>query len=454
MGEAYLGTKINNRSVGIKGAKMLNKVPEITIFFWIIKVLCTTVGETASDFLNVNLGFGLTGTSIVMGILLLVLMFFQFKSKKYVPVVYWLTVVFISIFGTLVTDNMTDAMGVPLEVSTIVFTIALALSFIIWYASEKTLSIHSIYTTRREFFYWLTILFTFALGTAAGDLMAESLGLGYLVTGIIVCAVIFTVSVAWKLGLDSVLGFWIVYIMTRPLGASLGDYLSQPQKYGGLGLGATVTSIIFISAILLTIVFLSISKIDLKRKVAEKTKPERRRFAVSFQVIAVILILMVVSVSGYLWRHNVIMNEANSSVALAQPQDTEGTSDTASQDPQGNTSGSDGQAPVQNTAGSASSPQATAAANVSALGDLSSFITIEEDTLNLVNKGDMPAAASRVDDLEYTWDNAEARLKPMDASKWTEIDKTIDKVLRQLRSVNPDAAACKTALESSLATLQ
>lgn len=215
-------------------SQLRNKVPEITIFFWIIKILCTTVGETASDFLNVNLGFGLTGTSIVAGILLAVVLFFQFRSKKYIPAIYWLTVVLISIFGTLVTDIMTDSIGVPLEVSTIGFTIALMITFAIWYASEKTLSMHSIDTTKREAFYWLAILFTFALGTASGDLMAESLGLGYLVTGLIVVAVVGATSIAWKLGLDSVLGFWIVYIMTRPLGASLGDYLTQPPKYSGL----------------------------------------------------------------------------------------------------------------------------------------------------------------------------------------------------------------------------
>ena len=195
-----------------------NKVPEVTIFFWIIKVLCTTVGETASDFLNVNLGFGLTGTAIAAGILLAITLVFQFRAKKYIPAVYWLTVVLISIFGTLVTDIMTDGIGVPLEISTIGFSIALLITFVIWYANEKTLSMHSINTTKREAFYWLAILFTFALGTASGDLMAESLGLGYLVTGLIVLAIVAVTAVAWRLGLDSVLGFWIVYIMTRPLG--------------------------------------------------------------------------------------------------------------------------------------------------------------------------------------------------------------------------------------------
>jgi uncharacterized membrane-anchored protein len=207
----------------------LNKVPEVTIFFWIIKVLGTTIGETAADFLNVNLNFGLTGTSIVTGVLLIIALLFQFRSKKYTPWIYWTSIVLISVFGTLVTDNLTDALGVPLEVSTIVFSVLLGLTFLVWYLKEKTLSIHSIFTRRREAFYWLTILFTFALGTASGDLMAEGLGLGYLVTGIIVAVTIAVIALAWKKGLNPILSFWLIYIFTRPLGASIGDLLSQPS---------------------------------------------------------------------------------------------------------------------------------------------------------------------------------------------------------------------------------
>ena len=158
--------------------QMLNKVPEITLYFWIIKILCTTVGETAADFLNVNLNFGLTGTSIVTGILLIVALILQFRSKKYTPWIYWLTVGLVSVFGTLVTDNLTDRIGVPLETSTIVFSVLLGITFLVWYLKEKTLSVHAIVTIRRETFYWLAILFTFALGTASGDLMAEGLALG------------------------------------------------------------------------------------------------------------------------------------------------------------------------------------------------------------------------------------------------------------------------------------
>ncbi|MGI0066264.1 MAG: COG4705 family protein, partial [Nitrosotalea sp.] len=153
---------------------MLNKVPEITLFFWVIKILCTTVGETGADFLNTKLNLGLDGVTLIMGALLAVTLIFQFKSKKYVPGIYWLAVVLISIVGTLITDNLTDRLGVPLIVTTIIFAVLLSIVFAVWYKKEKTLSIHTIVTTRREEFYWLAVLFTFALGTAAGDLLAET----------------------------------------------------------------------------------------------------------------------------------------------------------------------------------------------------------------------------------------------------------------------------------------
>lgn len=240
-----------------------SKVPEITIFFWIIKVLCTTVGETAADFLNVNLNLGLTGTTIVLGIVLIIALFFQFKSNKYVPGIYWLVVVLLSVFGTLVTDNLVDNMGVALETTTIAFGIALAATFAAWYASEKTLSIHSIYTMKREAFYWLAILFTFALGTAAGDLVAERFELGYLVSAVLFGALIAADAIANRIfKLNGVLAFWIAYILTRPLGASLGDYFSQVPDDGGLGLGTVGTSAIFMIAILATVTYLAVTKKD------------------------------------------------------------------------------------------------------------------------------------------------------------------------------------------------
>lgn len=242
---------------------MLVKVPEITMYFWIIKVLATTVGETFADFLNTNLGLGLSGTSVATFIALAIVLFFQFKGKGYKPPVYWLAIVLISIAGTLVTDNLTDVVGVSLITSSVLFSIALALVFTTWYLKEKTLAIHSIYTPTREAFYWLTILFTFALGTATGDLLAERLALGYGYSLLVFATVIALISILWQRNvINAVFGFWAVYVLTRPLGASIGDLLSQDKKVGGFGLGTTATSFIFLSLIVLTVAYLVKSKKD------------------------------------------------------------------------------------------------------------------------------------------------------------------------------------------------
>ncbi|MGW3622456.1 COG4705 family protein [Streptomyces sp. NPDC000880] len=243
--------------------QMWNKVPEVTLYFWVIKVLCTTVGETAADLLNANLGLGLTNTSYVMGGLLAITLIFQFRARSYLPGLYWLAVVLISVVGTLITDNLTDNVGVPLETTTAVFAVALALTFAAWYLSERTLSIHTIHTSRREAFYWLAILFTFALGTAAGDLAAERLNLGYWLSALIFAVLIAAVAIAhYTLEFNAVWSFWIAYVLTRPLGASLGDYLSQPQADGGLGLGTVVTSLLFLAVILALVVYLARTKRD------------------------------------------------------------------------------------------------------------------------------------------------------------------------------------------------
>ncbi|MGH3381187.1 MAG: COG4705 family protein [Actinoallomurus sp.] len=248
----------------------LNKVPEVTIYFWIIQILCTTVGETAADFLNTNLKLGLTKTTLVMSASLIATMVFQFRAKKYVPGVYWLTVVLISIVGTLITDNLTDNLGVALETTTALFAVALVVTFAAWFASERTLSIHTIYTVRREAFYWATILFTFALGTAAGDLVSEKLSLGYLVAAAIFGGLIAIVAFS-HLGfkVNAILAFWIAYILTRPFGASIGDYLSQAPGDGGLGLGTVVTSALFLVTILVLVVYLAVTRKD-------ETAPNRK----------------------------------------------------------------------------------------------------------------------------------------------------------------------------------
>ncbi|MDB5225568.1 MAG: hypothetical protein JWL87_520 [Candidatus Adlerbacteria bacterium] len=397
---------------------MLSRVPEITLYFWLIKVLCTTVGETAADFLNVNLNFGLTGTSVVTGLLLAVALFFQFRANKYVPGIYWLAVALISVFGTLVTDNLTDALGVPLEFSTILFGILLALTFGAWYAAEKTLSIHSIFTRRREAFYWLAILFTFALGTAAGDLMAEGLGLGYGTTGLIVAGVIAAAAIAWRLKLNSILAFWVIYILTRPLGASIGDYLSQPASHGGLGLGATATSAIFLSAIVAVVVHLSVAKRDVIHGAVAELAYDNKEKGGLWQTTAVVGLFIIAGGVGYEVLHGAL--QSDSGIAEA----------------------------------GAIIATSTGAASASPLGDLSTFRTIVQDTLDKLNAGDQAGATARVDDLEYEWDNAQSRLKPRSAVAWNAVDGKIDTVLHELRAVRLNPASEKTALEALLAAFQ
>jgi len=239
---------------------MLNKVPEITIYFWIIKILATTVGETAADFLNVNLHLGLTGTSIVMGMLLLAFLVVQIRVNKYIPWIYWVTVVLLSIFGTLLTDNLVDNFSVTLQTTTTLFSVALIATFVCWYLSEKTLSIHSIYTAQRELFYWAAILFTFALGTAAGDLAAEGLQLGYATSTLIFGGLIALVTFAYyAFKANAIAAFWIAYILTRPFGASCGDLLSQSTANGGLGLGTVGTSAFFLLTILALVAYLTVA---------------------------------------------------------------------------------------------------------------------------------------------------------------------------------------------------
>jgi uncharacterized membrane-anchored protein len=239
---------------------LFNRVPKVTFDFWLIKLMAVTMGETAADYLAVNLGLGLTMTALLMSGVLAIALFFQFAQKKYMPLPYWAAVVLISIVGTLITDCLIDIFGIPLTTTTIAFTIVLAATFAIWYASEKTLSIHSIFTTKREIFYWLAILFTFSLGTAAGDLVAEHFALGYLTTGLLFAAIIGAFAFGYYvLKLNSIFMFWLAYIFTRPLGASFGDLLSQPREYGGLGFGTVVTSVLFLGAIMAIVAYMTVT---------------------------------------------------------------------------------------------------------------------------------------------------------------------------------------------------
>ncbi|WP_322763099.1 hypothetical protein [Frankia sp. Cr2] len=428
--------------------QFFSKVPEVTIYFWIIKVLCTTVGESAADFLNVNLNLGLTGTSVVTGALLVVALIFQFRAHRYIPSKYWLTVALVSVFGTLVTDNLTDSAGVPLETSTLIFGVLLVLAFLMWYLTEKTLSIHSIFTRRREAFYWLTILVTFALGTATGDLMAEVLGIGYLMTGIIVVSLIAIFAVGWRFGLNPVLSFWIIYIMTRPLGASIGDYLSQSPGEGGLGLGATVTSLIFTAGILGIVAYFSVTKADVIPSASAGDTDEAIARGGLWQTVVVVTLVLVAAGTGYYLRKSALQEDTSDPVPVAQS--VPGGSQTAQPIP-GESQTAQSVPGESQTAQSV--PGESQSAQRSPLGDLSKFRKITQDTLDLLNADNQSGATARIADLETEWDKAEARLKPKDKATWTKIDGKIDTVLRALRATSPNTNGERTALTALLTTL-
>lgn len=249
-----------------KGGKMitnpkntwLNKVPEVTLFFWLIKMMSTTVGETAADFLNMDLGWGLTYTTLLTFVLFIIALVTQLRTTRYIPSIYWTTVLLISVFGTLVTDNLTDHFDVPLSLSSGVFGALLILTFVLWYNEEHTLSIHSITTRKREIFYWVAILLTFSLGTAAGDWLSEGLDLGYMNAAALFGAGIGLTAIAfYRFRANGIACFWVAYILTRPFGASCGDLLSQSEGNGGFGLGTTGTSVIFLLVIISLIGYLT-----------------------------------------------------------------------------------------------------------------------------------------------------------------------------------------------------
>ena len=261
-----------------RGRLMLNKVPEVTVYFWVIKILCTTVGESFADYINETLGFGLTNTTLLFSAGLVIALIGQFRLNRYVPSMYWLAVVLISVVGTLLTDNLTDNRGVPLWISSTLFAVLLAAVFGIWYARERTLSIHTIVTTPREAFYWLTVLVTFALGTALGDWTLELTGWPASAAILLPLGLILAVLVAWRLGAGPVLCFWLAYILTRPLGANIGDYLASPRSDGGLGLGTLGTSVLFLGTIAAVVAYLTVTDKDRTERhqpTASTPKPPR-----------------------------------------------------------------------------------------------------------------------------------------------------------------------------------
>lgn len=245
------------------GQSLRSKVPEVTVLFWVIKVLTTGMGEAASDHLAHTLGpvpaVALSGLGLVAALV------WQLRARQYVARVYWTAVVMVSVFGTLAADAAHVGFGVPYWASTVGFLAALGILFALWQRSEGTLSIHSIYTVRREVFYWTTVLCTFALGTAAGDLTAVTLGLGWLAAGLIFAAMIAVPGVLARAGLNPILAFWWAYVLTRPLGASFADWAALPHSRGGMGLGTGPVTLGLYALIVLLVATLKIGRRDLVR---------------------------------------------------------------------------------------------------------------------------------------------------------------------------------------------
>jgi len=240
----------------------MRKVPEVTIYFWIVKLLSTAMGESTSDYLvfhinrYVAVAFGFTG--------LIASLVLQLLVRRYIAWIYWLAVVMVAIFGTMAADVIHVVLGVPYLNSTVFFAVVLAVIFVVWYVSEKTLSIHSINTPRRELFYWATVITTFALGTAAGDMTAATFGLGYFASGVLFAVLFAIPALAYRwFGLYEVAAFWFAYIMTRPLGASFADWFGKPIL-GGLGLGDTKVALVLTILIIIFVGYLTVTRVDMK----------------------------------------------------------------------------------------------------------------------------------------------------------------------------------------------
>lgn len=404
-------------------AALVSKVPEVTVWFWIIKILCTTVGESFADWINATLGFGLDTTALIFSAVLIVVLGWQMRLTRYVPFVYWLTVVVVSVTGTLYTDILTDDLHVPLALSTSLFAAALAFVFGVWYARERTLSIHSIVTLPREAFYWLAVLVTFALGTAVGDWTLQLTGWGPGTSVLLPAGLIVAIVIGWRLGANAVLSFWLAYILTRPLGANLGDWFATPASSHGLGLGTAVTSVIFLTAILATVLYLTVTRRDVidiadrpKVQVVD-THPVRERVMLGYYAA------IAIATGGLLiW-------------AAGQPHSTASAEESDS------------------AAATAAVTPARASAHFPP-GAVAAFRSIASDILGRVRVGDQAGARTRAKDLESAWDDDQSTLQPMDAATWSALDGQIDDVLTAVRAPTPDTATETQALTTLLTSLR
>ena len=408
-------------------AQLLNKVPAITATFWLIKILSTTIGETFADYLAVQVGLGTLVTDAAMMTLLVIALVAQLRTRRLVPWLYWLTVILVSIVGTQITDFFTDTLGVSLYVSTAVFALVLAAVFTVWWRQERTLAITAIDTPRRERFYWGAILTTFALGTAGGDLATEALSLGFRNGVLIFGGLILAVWVARRAGLNGVLAFWIAYVLTRPLGASLGDLLTQSRDFGGLGLGASLTSLVFLAVIVVLVAReqVNVNRHGIRAKGEAPAVHPRRDYA---------------------WAAAGAVAVVATATALAP------TAAPASATPYGTTAGAS-----SGTRGSATRANPLETDATSPIGDLRPFAVIVDDVAAKTRSGDLSAATTRIKDLEVAWDDGEAAMKPASPDDWHTMDSSIDGALTALRSTPPskaDSAAALKALQSTIGSLE
>jgi uncharacterized membrane-anchored protein len=405
---------------------MLSKVPEVTVWFWIIKILCTTVGESFADWISTTVGLGLSVTALIFTVALGVVLGFQLVLDRYVPIVYWLAVVVLSITGTLYTDLLTDKLHVPLAISTGVFAVTLAVVFAVWYVRERTLSIHSVVTTPRELFYWLAVLVTFALGTAIGDWTLQLTGWGPGTSVLLPAGLIAAIAIGWRAGANPVLSFWLAYILTRPLGANLGDWLASPPTNHGLGWGTTITSALFLAAILATVWYLMVSRSDVAgedrqtRAATVTTTPMRERLMLGYYAVVAVMAGAVLIWGG---------------------------------------KGQSGAAETDEEAEPITAPVSTAPAAPGQLtsafppDEVAKFRSITQDTLSKVQAGDQAGAKTRITELETAWDDDESKLKKMNQNAWHTLDKQIDGALAAVRARTPDPATETQRLTALLTAL-